>query len=220
MADDGIHKEPVSPLRADPPWQPPDNWGLHSEEAPRFPWAMAATGAIWTLAGALLLLMIPPLLYEAWRPFIYVLHGTAYPLDLGLLFLFLVLSIVAALSGATFISTGARIRRNTAQGGPIRRLAVYSLFLSLLLSFFSLDTVPMALMVLTWMASPPAAGETRYWSNALPDAAVGVLIVPAILLLLTAGVLALVGGSQYMRRMAWEHNQRRGTVNTDNPFRK
>jgi hypothetical protein len=99
MADEGIHKEPVSPLRAEPPWEPPDNRGAHSGENPRFPWAMASAGAIWTLAGAQLMMLIPPLLYKAWPPFNYVLHGIAFPVDLGLLFLFLVLSITAALSG-------------------------------------------------------------------------------------------------------------------------
>ena len=76
--------------------------------------------------GILLLMLIAPLLYEAWPRLGYLLHGIAYPLDLGWLFLFLVPSIVAALSGAAFIRAGYRIRTGKVQGGSIRRLAVYS----------------------------------------------------------------------------------------------
>jgi hypothetical protein len=214
MSED-IRKEPVSPLRAEPPLAPLDRQVADDGARTPSPLTMGAAGAVWIVAGGLLFLLVPPLLYEAWLPFQYFLHGVAYPVDLGWLLFYSALAIIAALSGALFIRAGIRILRGA---GPSRRgvgLAVYSLVAASILILISLEAAGGALdMVLNGL---PLAGLT---DHGVAHTAFGVVGVLASLLLLTAGVLALAGGSRYeLWRKAQELSRRRG-ANADNPFRK
>ena len=220
MSED-IQKEPVSPLRAELPLAPPDHPAVDDSARPSFPWTMEVAGAVWGVAGSLLFLLVPLLLYEAWPRLLYFLHGVAYPLDLALLFVLSVLSIAAALSGATFLRAGIRIIRRMGSARPGRGLAVYSLVFALLLAVVSLDPALVALEFLLASSGPQGGGTIQWnWSVVVPYTMFAVVGVPASVLLLTAGILALAGRSRY--ELWWKAQNLSGQrgAPAENPFGK
>jgi len=163
-----------------------------------------AAGVIWIVAGCLHFLLVPPLLRDATPAFLYVVSPARTLFDVTILFVTATVSIPAILTGATFLSVGIRLVRGAKAGGLVGGLGVASLVSGILL---------LVLSGVAWVVF----GDYLFVAARM-FAVVG---VTASLLLLTAGVLALAGRSQYeLWRKAQEFSRERGGGNTDNPFRK
>jgi hypothetical protein len=219
MSED-IQKEPASPLRAEPPSAPPDAPVADDGAKPPFQWTTGAAGAIWIVAGALLFLLIPPLLYEVRTRFPYVLQGVAFPLDLAHLLVNAAVSIVAGLSGVMFVRAGIRIVRGTRPGKPGWGLGVYSLVLGLLLFVYAECLHRAASFVVALVLGKTSL--TYLTGDGVARTVFNVGSISVSVLLYVAGVLALVGRSRYQR---WLKGVRSGagltgSGATHNPLRK
>ena len=168
MSED-IQKDPHPPSGTEPPGAPPDYAALDYEEEPRFPRTVTAAGVLWIVVGGL----FGPLSAVFLVLIVVAEHGPKGPLEemqKGCAdFIFAVLLFLCAGLAALFLFVGIRCVRGTAL--DTLATGIGSLFFALLVC-------------------SSAAGVTF-----LPGVVVYLLLCGTMLL--AAGILALVGRSQY-----------------------